>query len=314
MEVSIILPVYNSEEYLSETIDSILCQTHENFVLIITDDGSVDRSVEIIKKYMLEDERVILIEKEHTGFADSLNTAIKHATTDWVFRIDADDIMLPNRLEKQIEFIQSNNKLKVCSSLAYYINEKGKIFGKTSHNLFDKKKFNWYLKNNETIGILHPGSALHRKTVLDIGGYRGRFFPAEDIDLWNRLSEKGHLILVQNEILMKYRVHSSSWVTSNFLASRMKYEWVRACIAARRNMLIEPTWDEFINEWNNYPFWAKINRWRKINAKQFYRMAGADRLNGRIIVALFEMGLAVILQPAYTIPRLSSQLQGKKSL
>src|SRR5689334_2912755 len=119
-----------------------------------------------------------------------------------------------------------------------------------------EKKFREYMVKNEVIGLLHPCVFMRRDVVEEVGGYREAFKSANDMDLWNRISERGHLILVQPEYLMEYRIRSGSITAGKFLEVRLKYEWVRACMSARRVGLPEPDWVTFLRERDEVGFWT----------------------------------------------------------
>ena len=107
--VSVIMPVYNGEEYLSEAIDSILTQTHSDFELILVDDGSQDDSYAIMRGYLERDERIRLFQLEsNMGMADARNFGITQARGDYITTMDCDDISLPRRLQLQVEFLDSH--------------------------------------------------------------------------------------------------------------------------------------------------------------------------------------------------------------
>ncbi|MHB8130909.1 MAG: glycosyltransferase family 2 protein, partial [Mobilitalea sp.] len=110
-EVSVLMSCYNASRWLSEAVDSILRQTFENFEFILIDDGSTDNTWEIIQKYRAQDKRIIALLKKNTGLADSLNIGLNEAKGEWVARLDADDISLPERLFEQFKFVQKNNKV-----------------------------------------------------------------------------------------------------------------------------------------------------------------------------------------------------------
>lgn len=308
MKVTVVIPAYNAETHLAEAIESVLNQTYSNFELIVINDGSQDNTLEILKGFEEKDSRVHIINQENQGIAESLNRGMTEAKTDWVAIMHADDVMQPYRLEKQMDFLNQNPDIKVLSCLAEYISATGKKLGKTTTNLFSRKQFQWYIENTEAIGLLHPGVILHKKTILSVGGYRQPFWPAEDIDLWNRVAEKGHLILVQDKVLMQYRIHSGSASTSKFKMTRMKYEWVRACMKARRAHEIEPAWDVFCNTWVQKPLWHRWNNARKQNAKALYHAAGHDCLEHNYIRGIVRLAWATILQPGYVFPRLKQQI------
>jgi glycosyltransferase involved in cell wall biosynthesis len=308
MKFSVIIPVFNAEKHLIESINSVLGQTYSDFELIVINDGSTDSSLSILQKLSVQDNRIRIIDQENSGTAGALNRGLNEATQDWVFIMHADDIMLPNRLERQIAFLKDNPDIRVSSCFAYYISDKGKRLGKTNCRILSREQFNWHLLNNEAIGILHPGVVLHRETVLSVGGYRQPFWPAEDIDLWNRLAEQGHLIMVQDEVLMLYRIHKGSASTSQFILARMRYEWGRACMLARRANKAEPSWEEFETQWENTPLWTKWNHMRKTNAKAYYHAAGHDCLCGDYLRGISKLCLASALQPSYVLPRLAAQI------
>jgi glycosyltransferase involved in cell wall biosynthesis len=307
MKISVIIPVYNAEQYLAEALDSVLTQTHTDFDLIVIDDGSTDGSLAILQAYAERDARIQFHSQVNRGAGETRNRALAMCQTEWVFLMDADDVMIPNRLERQIAFIQANPDLAVASCRAVYINGDGIEGGRTVNPLPTRETLRKLVDNGEAIGLLNPGVALHRLTVQAIGGFRGQFFPAEDCDLWNRLTEQGHVLLVQDEILMKYRVHSKSAVTSNFHFCRQKYEWVRSCMASRRAGNPEPSWEAFLSTWSAAPWWEKLNRWRKTQAKCFYRLAGQCKIDGNLPAAILNMGCAAVLQPIYTVNRLKAQ-------
>lgn len=308
MRLTVILPAFNAEKHLREAIESVLRQTHADFELIAVNDGSMDRTLEILKEFAEKDARVRVIDQENRGIAASLNRALEAASTEWVAVMHADDIMLPDRLERQIFFLKENPDVKVLSCLAEYISEAGRKLGNTTASLFTREQFQWHVENQEAIGLLHPGVIYHRETALSVGGYRQSFWPAEDIDLWNRIAEQGHLILVQKEVLMKYRIHPGSASTSKFKMARMKYEWGRACMRARRNGLAEPDWDGFCETWSKKPLWQRWNHARKQNAKAFYHAAGHDCLDRHYVRGVIRLLWSCILQPEYVVPRLKAQV------
>ena len=307
--VTVIMPVFNTEKFLSEAIESVLKQTHQKFSFIIIDDGSTDSSASIIESFAAKDSRIRLIRQQNLGHAESMNRALQLSSTDWAFRLDSDDVMLPHRIEKQISFIQSQPEITIASCRANYIDDKGRIFGATANDLKTVSDLRKLVRRGDAVGLLQPGVVMRRDRVMAIGGYRGQFWPADDIDLWTRLAEQGRLILIQDEILMKYRIHRTSIITSNFMNSRKQYEWVRACIDARRNHHSEPDINEFSHIWNSVSRWQRVNRWRKTFAKYMYRSAGQDFLYRKYAAGIVRYLLASACQPSYALLRAWEQTQ-----
>lgn len=146
--VSVIMPVYNGEKYLSQAIESILNQTFSNLELIIVDDGSSDGSVAIVEKYQQQDKRVILIRQENRGVSSARNKALKFVQGEWVYFIDCDDVYFPNYIERMMEvsnltgadYICCNFDMGYCLNLTTYMpckNEEIVVFEHDSISAFD---------------------------------------------------------------------------------------------------------------------------------------------------------------------------------
>jgi GT2 family glycosyltransferase len=305
--VSVIMSVWNGMPYVAETIDSILNQTFTDFEFIINDNASNDGTGAYLLERAKTDPRIkVLISEENRGCAGGFNHCLEQATAPWVAIIDGDDRALPRRLERQLAFVARHPGIKVCSTLAYYIDTDGNRVAKTHHELTTPEVFERYMAENEAIGILNPGAFIDRETMVALGGYRQAFFPAEDIDLWARISEHG-MILVVPEYLMEYRVHGGSSVVQQTLHSRMKYEWSRVCSAARRSGKSEPSWEQFMTNWNARPLPVRLNSWRKITAKGMYRQAAFDWISHKRVVAISRAAFGSMLQPSYVLTRLRQQ-------
>ena len=127
--ISVVMPVYNGEKYLKDAIDSILNQTHTDFEFIIVNDGSTDNTANIIDSYV--DSRIIHVRQENRGLPKALNVGASISKGEYIARMDADDISLPNRLKSQYLFFKSNSDISVLAGSFSYIDEKGKYLGRT---------------------------------------------------------------------------------------------------------------------------------------------------------------------------------------
>lgn len=199
--ISVLLPVYNCEKYVFEAISSILNQTYSNFELIIIDDCSTDTTLQICKSF--KDERIIRIEKEkNSGYTSSLNYGIGIAKGKYIARMDGDDVSLPTRFEKQVDFMEANGDVVVCGS-SFSIIETDKLFILPEFNEDIKVR----LLYENCIG--HP-TVMLRKNTLEKHAilYNPEMEPAEDYALWVQLLAFGKLHNLK-ECLLKYRVHES---------------------------------------------------------------------------------------------------------
>lgn len=203
--ISVIMACYNSEAWLSESIESILKQTYKDFEFIIIDDGSNDGSSDIIQYYAKHDRRIIYIQKENSGLADSLNIGIEMSKGKWIARIDCDDISEPNRLEQQLSYAEKDKKIVFVGCNSLNIDENGTILGSynypTAHaqllsNLKTHKKF-----------PAHSSAFYLSSAVKSINLYRPRVVRSQDWDLWLRLSEIGSLVSCPQQ-LVRIRQHS----------------------------------------------------------------------------------------------------------
>ncbi len=216
-EVSVVMPVYNGERYLQESIESILKQTFTDFEFIIINDGSTDRSGEIIKSY--HDQRIRLIENEsNLGLTISLNKGLSSASGEYIARMDADDISLPERFAKQVDFLKTHPDIGVLGSGVQFIDHHGTpssiLQYPSEHGLLQ-----WYLYFLNP--IIHSTVMMRRKIVETVGGYNPeRTDPhAEDYELWDGLSNVTRLWNL-NEVLLYYRLHQHSYSNVYFSAHR----------------------------------------------------------------------------------------------
>lgn len=307
--ISVLMSVRNGLPYLPETVRSILAQTFTDFEFIIVDNASTDGSLGVIEEIARTEPRIRLVRNERDlGHSGGLNRGLEFCCAPWVARMDADDIALPERFERQLRFLRDNPDVRCTSCLAWYINAEGKTAGKTFHDLTTREAFQRYMREQLAIGILHPGAMIDRELLVKVGGYREEFKQANDIDLWGRIADAGGLILVQEEYLMKFRVHGGSNTSQSFRNARLKYQWARYCMRARRAGKPEPAWEAYVAERENAPLWKRLNRWRKTNARQLYRQSAQDLISRRAARAVIEICAATLLQPTYTLPRLKGQM------
>lgn len=199
--VSVIMPVYNCELYIKEAIKSILNQTYSNFEILAIDDASTDSTLDIIKGF--NDSRINIIEKPcNSGYTNSLNLGIQLAKGKYIARMDGDDISVLGRFEKQVQFLEENEKVILCGGWF-------RILG--SNKVIQLPEKDNEIKSHLLRGncIAHPSVMLRKEALegLDMI-YDVTKEPAEDYDLWTRLFLKGTYNNLQ-EVLIDYRTHSN---------------------------------------------------------------------------------------------------------
>ncbi len=240
-KVSVIMPVYNGEEYVGEAIESILGQTFDDFEFIIIDDGSIDESLNIIKAY--HDPRIILICNEtNLRLIPSLNKGLKAARGQYIARMDADDISLPGRLARQVEFMEQNPTIGVCGTWVEIFGEGEQSFWRFTHQPEEAKCMLLF-----GCCIVHP-SVMLRRTIVEADFYYSALYPhGEDYALWVHIAQHYEITNIP-EVLLKYR-KSKSQVSSKYageqLATTLKIQ--REQINA---LGIEPTEQESLLHWS----------------------------------------------------------------
>ncbi|RXK00110.1 glycosyl transferase family 2 [Arcobacter sp. CECT 8986] len=204
--VSVIMSVYNDEKYVSIAIDSILKQSFENFEFIIINDGSIDRTLEILKKYKGKDSRIVLINQENKGLTKSLNIGIEKAKGKYIARMDSDDISYPERLQKQIEFLENNEEYGLLGTNVE------KIDKNENHIEFNTTKYT----NEEIQKILcirncfaHGSVMINKELVSKDLYYDEEFRYAQDYRLWTKIAKKFKVANL-DESLYKLRLHENS--------------------------------------------------------------------------------------------------------
>jgi len=213
------MPVYNCELYIKEAIDSILNQTFDDFEFLIIDDASTDETVTIIKTY--SDSRIQLIEKEkNSGYTNSLNYGLSIAKGEYIARMDGDDISLPERFKKQVDFLEINPDIVVCGTLISII---GQNYLRPRPEYHDEIKVNLLFGNC----IAHP-SVMFRSSIFQSFNlsYDISREPAEDFALWVKLSNYGGLHNLQ-ECLLQYRVHENQVSNSRSTKQRRIADEIR---------------------------------------------------------------------------------------
>ncbi|WP_062051726.1 glycosyltransferase [Bacillus sp. JCM 19034] len=185
-EVTVLMSVYNDEQYLEESVESILNQTYENFEFLIIDDASTDGSYEILKEFAEKDQRIKLIKnKENKGLSYNLAEGVSQATTKWIARMDADDIAREDRLLLQMNYVAEHPNTDIIGSYVMDIDAKGNEIElrkvPTTHEKI--ASLIW------TCPFIHPTVLFKKKAIEKVGSYDKNLRRRQDYDLWFRCQE-----------------------------------------------------------------------------------------------------------------------------
>ena len=251
--VSVVIAAYNAETFISETLDSILAQTYRHFEVIVVDDGSRDRTAEIVRSYMQNDDRIRLIQQENSGVAASRNLAIAQSFGEYIAPIDADDIWYPERLEKHVRCLEAaDSSVGLVYSWSSYLNETGSIkgyspfgeLGAVEGNVLAILVFYNFLDNAST--------TLFRRSCIDaVGNYNTELKTCEDWDFYLRIAEHYRFAIVP-EYLIGYRQYSGSMSTKCATMAHF-YELIMSRIYQRHPELPRST-----RRWANTAFYNNL--------------------------------------------------------
>ena len=215
-KITVLMSVYNGAKFLAEAIDSILAQTFTDFEFIIINDASSDDSLHIINSY--KDARIVLIQNnKNIGLTKSLNIGIAKAKGKYIARMDADDISMPKRLEKQFDFMEEHIKYQFCGSKAISINEEGQEISYLPDTVCDEDIIlaSIFFKNMFT----HSTLFIEKKALTDVGGYDEEFTRSQDYRLYLKLFTNNYFGINLNENTLLYRV-TKNGVTRVFSESQ----------------------------------------------------------------------------------------------
>ena len=238
--ISVCMPVYNTEPYIAEAVESILAQTYPNFEFLIVDDGSTDRSLAILEHYAAQDTRIRLSSRPNAGYLVRLNEMLAEARGDLIARMDADDVAMPERFIRQVEFLDAHPEVVAVGSRVLAIDSDGDPIAEfcttQDHEGIDRAHL-------DVRGgfISHPVAMIRAGIIREIGGYRADYWPGEDVDLWLRLAEIGRLANLP-ERLLKYRRHLES-IGHTRQARQNERCQSAAIVAYRRRGLPLPSWE-----------------------------------------------------------------------
>ena len=220
--VSIITPVFNCENFIKNTIESVLAQTYEKWEMILVDDCSPDGSADIIKEYSKKDKRIKYIKlKENSGAAFARNKALKSSKGRFIAYLDADDLWKSEKLEKQVNFMIKNNCAFSCTDYEK-IDEEGKSL--KTVRIPKKVNYDLFLRNTiiQTVGVM-VDTNITGKEVLIMPNIRRR----QDAATWCQILKKGYVCCEVPEVLSYYRVVKNSLSSNKFKAMKMNWYWYR---------------------------------------------------------------------------------------
>ena len=205
--ISVVIPAYNAEKTIKNTVDSVLHQTFSDFELIVINDGSQDSTLAIVSS--IPDPRIRVFSYSNSGPQKSRNRGISQSTGEYVSFIDADDLWTPDKLEAQLKALQENSKAGVAYSWTDYIDaESGQVLPQGPHANFAGNVFATLLLADFIGSGSNP--LILKQALVEVGGFDESLVAGQDWDMWLRLAHRYHFAVVPS-VQVLYRVSANSW-------------------------------------------------------------------------------------------------------
>lgn len=237
--VSVIMTTYREEiNWIKDSLNSLIQQTYNNIeIIIVIDDPYQENIIQLLKEYQRDFLNIkVVVNKSNLGLANSLNKAFKLAEGNYIARMDADDISKVDRIEKQVEILESNPDVHLISTLCEYINENGNVIGKQSVRYKDYKQVKRGLKHLNF--LIHPSWLMRKEVFEKLNGYRN-FECSQDYDFLLRLINVNFNIAIYNEELVQYRVRENSLSSGKGFKQYLIAEYIRNLYYERINNKVD---------------------------------------------------------------------------
>lgn len=261
--ISVLMPVYNCDAYVQAAIDSILTQTFRDFEFIIIDDGSKDRTAEIVKAAAARDPRIKVISRENRGIVPSLNEALDQATGELIARMDGDDISLPDRFQRQVDYLRAHPDCGLVGTQIMFMDPDGRPIAPMPNPVGHDEIVDTMMNGSESVS--HPTVLFRTAVARSINGYSNQYKHAEDIDFFLRMAE-ATTVANMPDILLHYRQHAKS-IGRTQTDAQAEAHYRAICDAAARMGRPKPQAIErrtYGNETDDHARWA----WWALQSRQ----------------------------------------------
>ncbi|HEY3695290.1 glycosyltransferase family 2 protein [Phenylobacterium sp.] len=304
--VSVVIPVHNCERYVAEAVRSVLRQTRTDFELIVVDDGSTDGTAEIVSSFA--DPRIRLIRTPRGGISSAINAGISASRADLIARLDGDDAMEPERLQRQVDFLEARPWLGGGASYYWVMDEKGTLRGSEEPPLVTVADLELQLSHRGRLIYPHPTVMMRRHVLARVGGYDSRYDKCEDVELFMRMYEAGWPMLVQPERLTRFRVHASSTTASSVRVQYFLNEAIFANFRRRRRGDADLPVEHYMAAAHASP-WRWLITEGRILSRRLQRMRTVALMADRRLAGTLALVAAAAVDPISTTGALRRKLK-----
>jgi glycosyltransferase involved in cell wall biosynthesis len=295
--LTVAIPVHNAMPYLPETIDSILCQSISDFLILIVDDGSTDGSSEYLAS--LPSDRCRVIHQRNQGLTTTLNRMLRETTTPWLVRQDADDVSFPDRLRMILSYVKRYPTAGMFYSNARYYPLDGSV-GHVRCTRGTPPELKAIVEEGYLLSICHPTVVLNVEKTLALSGYRYDLH-VEDADLWWRMALR-HEIQFMSEELLGFRQNANSVSSRNLQRQSVNLFWVQY-------LLLSHLWQKTPRGYTDiYPLLSDLLQPRHLKVKEHLREANMSIAAKHYSAAALHIVRALLMSPSQVISRIACEL------
>lgn len=302
--VTVLMAAYNAMAHLHEAVQSIQAQTYDDWKLIVVNDGSQDGTGEYLDA--LDDPRIAIIHQQNMGLAQSLNRALSECDSEYAARMDADDIAFPDRLAKQVQFLDEHPAVGLVGTQIQRLGE-SKVDGGSALPTTHQEIVDALMETHHA--MCHPTIMCRTSIMKTVGGYWENGL-GEEWDLFLKIGEKTELANL-NEVLLSYRIHTGSLNGKRLEEMRLGIAY--ACEASRRRRQGEAaiSLEDFTIQQNSVPAWQRLSRRISNFSRGQYRIAQSELLGHHKFRGYARLACAAACYPSLTAQRVWRTLSKK---
>lgn len=307
--LSIILPVYNGADYVSIAIESIRSQSHRDFELLILDDGSTDKTLEILNKYKKKDNRIKVFSRENRGLGASLTELINLSSYELIARMDADDIAYPNRIHDQLNHLVNRKDLVLIGGQISFLT------GNQIYPAFEMPEDHEEILRGllqKRFPICHPAIMFRKSAAAKVGFYRVNG-AGEDLDFFLRMSEVGRISNIPSMVL-QYRLSTNSLSSRRSNDLSIAYSMAVYNYKQRKAGLPEMEYEQFKIIRSKNKLGNLIKQKIEQVSENFYRRHFIKKSTGNLLLAYAYLIISASLRPRATTERMSQMIFKKNTL
>ncbi len=296
---------HNSQAFLVEAIESVVRQMGHEWELVISDDGSTDRTLPISRLYQERDSRIRVLEGEHLGPAENGNRALRAARFPWICVLDSDDVAFPERSSLCLIAAQRQPDVVLWGGRAVLIDRVGRHLRKAHLGPRNREEYESYRRQGRIIFVMSPTAMFRRDLALRLGGYNPELEGAEDVDLMTRMAEHGPAIAL-NYDLAYYRIHAASISSTRFDDQQRVFDFLDHRTRLRLGGE-ETTMPRYLNWLDEQPASYRLRHFVRARGRRFYRAAVVSAAERRWLAA-GAYALGSLLDPGHALTRVTRRL------